>query len=125
MRIRSNHHRIPGSSISANGIRPLQSKVDAIDNFPRPTTVKVVQEFLGMVNYYHRFIPHAAATLSPLYDMVSWKKKTLNWTATQDAAFAAIKQALAEAATLAFPNPLVKLILSTDVSIVAIGAVLE
>jgi cleavage and polyadenylation specificity factor subunit 1 len=107
-----------GYSISADGIRPLQSRVHAIDNFPRPTTVKGVQEFLGMINYYHRFIPHAAATLAPLYDAVSGKRKTLQWTVANDTAFT-------NAATLAFPNPRANLILSTDASNVAIGAVLE
>ncbi|XP_066966226.1 uncharacterized protein [Macrobrachium rosenbergii] len=46
-----------GHKISLEGIRPLASKVAADTRFPTPTSVKAVQEFLGMVNYYRRFIP--------------------------------------------------------------------
>lgn len=43
-------------------------KVDAITIFPRPRTVKSLQEFLGMVNFYNCFLPHAAHLMRPLYE---------------------------------------------------------
>ena len=46
---------------------PLPEKVDAIRSFPTPTTVKQLQEYLGMVNFYHRFVPSAAALMQLLY----------------------------------------------------------
>jgi hypothetical protein len=60
-----------GYHIDAEGIRPVTDKVAAIKQFPRPTTIKATQEFLGMMNYYHRFIPNAAAILTPLYNVTS------------------------------------------------------
>ena len=57
-----------GHRVTAKGIRPLQSKVTAVKNFERPHTVKALQRFLGLVNFYHRFLPGIAATMRPLTD---------------------------------------------------------
>ena len=46
-----------GHRVTKDGALPLPSKVEAVAQFPRPLTVKALQEFLGMVNFYHRFIP--------------------------------------------------------------------
>ena len=108
--------------ISGDGVRPLPSKVDAVNKFPKPTTVKQLQEFLGMINYYHRFIPNAAEILSPLYRLSDTKQKELEgWTPDHEHA----KEALVQAATLATPTSTDKLYLVTDASNIAIGAVLE
>ena len=115
-----------GHDISGDGIRPLSSKVEAVNRFSRPTTVKQLQEFLGMINYYHRFIPNAAEILLPLYHLSSSKQKELEaWTPTHEHSFISAKNALAQAATLATPNNTNKLYLVTDASNIAIGAVLE
>ena len=115
-----------GHDISGDGIRPLPSKVDAVNKFPKPTTVKQLQEFLGMINYYHRFIPNAADILSPLYRLSSSRQKELEgWTPAHEHSFLAAKKALAQAATLATPTSADKLYLVTDASNIAIGAVLE
>ena len=112
--------------ISGDGIRPLPSKVEAVSRFPRPTTVKQLQEFLGMINYYHRFIPNAAEILHPLCNLSSAKQKKLEaWTPTHVHSFISAKNALAQAATLATRNITNKLYLVTDASNIAIGAVLE
>ena len=114
-----------GYEINGHGIRPVQDTVDTIKNNPLPTTVKQVQEFLGMLNYYHRFIPKAANILSPLYDVIAGNTKTLEWGAEQDQAFHAAKNALAAAAILNYPVPNAPLYLVTDASNIAVGAVLE
>ena len=113
-----------GHDISGDGIRPLPSKIDAVSKFPKPTTVKQLQEFLGMINYYHRFIHNAAGILSPLYRLSSTKHKELEgWTAAHEHSFLAAKEALAQADTLATPTNTDKLYLVTDASNIAIGAV--
>ena len=116
-----------GHDISRDGIRPLASKVDAISKIPKPTTtVKQLREFLGMINYYHRFIHSAAGILSPLYRLSSTKQKELEgWTAAHTLSCLAVKEALAQAATLATPSNTDKLYLVTDASNIAIGTVLE
>ena len=114
-----------GHRISAKGVRPLRSKVSAVESFPVPQSIKSLQEFVGMVNYYHRFIPNIAATMAPLYMSLAGKPKTLTWGPPQAAAFLAAKRALSAAAYLQFPAPGAPLILSTDASDVALGGVVE
>ena len=62
-----------GHEISGDGIRPLSSKVKAIQDYPTPTTIKELQTFLGMVNYYHRFLPMAASKMASLYNVLAKK----------------------------------------------------
>ena len=59
-----------GHEISGDGIRPLSSKVKAIQDYPTLTTIKELQTFLGMVNYYHRFLPMAASKMASLYNKI-------------------------------------------------------
>ena len=114
-----------GHTISSGGVKPLTSKVDAVRRFPKPTTVRALQEFIGMVTFYHRFLPGIAKILTPLYTMLKGKPKKLEWTPDADAAFNHAKDALADATMLSFPAPGAKLQLTTDASNTAIGAVLE
>ena len=72
-----------GQEISADGVRPLPSKLQSIIDVPRPTTKVELQRYLGMVNFYHRFLPGIASTLSSLHSLVAAAKspKTkLVWT---------------------------------------------
>ena len=57
-----------GHMVSARGIIPLPDKVAAISAFPRPGTVGQLMSYLGMVNFYRRFIKEAAGVLKPLTD---------------------------------------------------------
>ena len=114
-----------GHIVSNDGIRPNSTKVEAIERFPRPTTVKGVQEFLGLVNYYGRFVPNAAGHLAPLYDAIAGRNKDFVWTDACTSAFEDAKSALAHAATLSYPVPGQPISLTTDASNVAVGACLE
>ncbi|GFN87763.1 hypothetical protein PoB_001426900 [Plakobranchus ocellatus] len=116
-----------GHQVSQYGSIPFPSKVKAITDFPKPSTVKGLQEFLGMVNFYHRFIPHAASLLLPLHCALqkSHSQKGLSWTADMDMAFASCKEALAEATMLNHPKHGTHISLTTDASDQAIGDVLE
>lgn len=116
-----------GHHVSAAGLRPLADKVSAVKDFPRPSCVKQVQEFTGMMNYYHRFISHAADILAPLYNLTSPKKKkgVFEWTNEHESAFISAKDALANAALLAFPDPHRPVQLATDASDIAVGGVLQ
>jgi Reverse transcriptase (RNA-dependent DNA polymerase) len=57
-----------GHRVSAAGVAPLQSKVQAVEQFPRPQSIKQLMTFLGMLNFYRRFLPQAAKVLKPLTD---------------------------------------------------------
>ncbi len=55
-----------GHYVDRHGIRPLESKVQAIREFPLPNSQRKLREFLGLINFYHCFLPHCAASLQPL-----------------------------------------------------------
>ena len=78
-----------------------------------------------MVNFYHRFVPRAAAILRPLYTALAGKPKHLQWSTELTAAFSVSKQALANSTLLAHPRPDVPVAVTVDASSVAVGAVLE
>uniref|UniRef100_A0A669CLV2 Gypsy retrotransposon integrase-like protein 1 n=1 Tax=Oreochromis niloticus TaxID=8128 RepID=A0A669CLV2_ORENI len=116
-----------GHRISAEGVVPLPDRVQAVSAFPRPMSVKALQEFLGMINFYNRFLPRAAHLLQPLYAALKGKtaKDPVDWLPECVHAFSAAKSALADAALLAHPLPSAEITLTTDASDVAVGGVLE
>jgi hypothetical protein len=115
--------------ISSEGTQPPATRVSAINNFPRPETVKDLRPFLGIVNFYRRFVKNAASIQVPLHaDLKNPKKndKTcIQWTTDSESAFAKCKSALSEAALLAHPLMDAPLRLTTDPSDTATGGVLE
>ena len=114
-----------GHVCDAHGIKPLPCKVEAIRKVKPPTTIKELQRFLGMINYYRRFIKSAAHHLFHLFEALGTKPKRLNWSVEMQASFDSIKEALANATMLHHPDPTLPLSLTTDASDVAIGAVIE
>ena len=70
-----------GHWISAKGLQPSMTKVQAITDAPKPTRVSELKSFLGLVNYYAKFISNLATILSPLYKLLGrtqawqWKEE--------------------------------------------------
>ena len=60
-----------GHRVCSEGISTLPSAVNAIVNFARPEKQQTLRRYLGMVNYYHRFIPHCADELTPLINLLT------------------------------------------------------
>ena len=117
-----------GHQIDSHGIRPLADKVKAVVDFPQPTTPRKLREFLGLVNFYHWFIPNAAHTLRPLHQLLQAAKdgrSKLCWTQQATSAFEASKQALASATMLSYPKPDAPTSIMCDASDTAVGAVLQ
>ena len=116
-----------GHRVNGKGIVPLPTKVDVIKNYPKPSSVKQLQEFVGMVNFYHRFIPAAARTLKPLYSALSKEriKGNFEWTKDMEKSFLDAKSALISATMLVHPLAGAPISLTTDASDTAIGAVLQ
>jgi hypothetical protein len=116
-----------GHCITAEGIAPLPDKVRAIVEYPRPDDTAGLQRFLGTLNYYHRFVNHAADVLRPLYGALQGKPapKTVTWTPELNASFDGAKCALAEATCLIHPVDGADTCLHVDASQVAMGASLE
>ena len=111
------------------GLFTTQSKDGYHTKFPPPppTDSKQLQQFLGMINFYRKFLPNGAALLKPLYEAVkgTHKKTQLNWTLDMQTAFNAAKCSLSASATLAHPLPISTIALTTDASDIGIGACLE
>ena len=116
-----------GHQITAKGTIPLPSKVKAITQFPRPENVRSLQELLGMINFYHRFVPNAATLLRPLYGALKGKsqKQPLIWTDSMMSAYGNGLQALANAALLAHPHTDSPIAITSDASDNGVGACLE
>lgn len=117
-----------GYHISASGTKPLMSKVQAITDFPVPKNVKELRRFLGMLNFYRRFLPHSAAIQAPLNALLTGSVKAshpVNLTGETLLAFNKCKESLANAALLAHPDMQADLALVTDASDLAMGSVLQ
>ena len=65
-----------GHSVGVNGVDVLSTKVNAIREYPMPITRKDLKRFLGMVNYYNRFLPRIAEITAPLSEISGGPKKT-------------------------------------------------
>ena len=100
-----------GHHVCSEGISPLPSAVDAIVNFARPEKQRALRRYLGIVNYYHRFIPHCAAKLTLLNNLLTAANEghtrlslksnfDLKWNESADLAFIESKQILANATLL-------------------------
>ena len=114
-----------GHFVSYSGIKPLTEKVRAITEFPNPTDKKSLERFLGMMNFYHRFLPQIANHLTPLTEALKGKTKQLSWTSHCQTAFQLAKSTLANAVMLHHPDHKAPTKLSVDASNSAIGAELS
>ena len=80
-----------GHRISPDGLHPTPTKVKAIMEAPAPTNVSELKAFLGLVNYYGKFLSNLATTLAPLYKLLQ-KNVKWSWGATEKSAFEQIKK---------------------------------
>ncbi|GFV24327.1 gag-pol polyprotein [Trichonephila clavipes] len=109
---------------------PLPDKVQAVLDYKQPETVGSLRKFLGLLNFYRRFLPKAAEQQYLLSEFLKGSKgkkdsKPLNWSSEAITAFQRCKQALADAALLAHPSPSAPLALHVDASDYAIGGALH
>ena len=79
-----------GHVFSSRGVCLNSDKVEAITSTPAPLNIKKIQAFLGMCNYYFKFIPNFATVLAPLYDLLK-KNVPFHWGPEQHGCFVRIK----------------------------------
>ena len=116
-----------GHHITKQGTILLGQKC-IVREFLKPISIRGLQEFVGMINFYNRFLPHSAKILFTLYQAIGKNGKSINkitWSVDMDCAFDRAKEMLANATMLNHPDPSSPIALTADASDTAIGAVLE
>ena len=84
-----------------------------------------MQHFLGLVNFFRRFIPAAASLLARLTDALKKTATKFEWTPEMAASFAAAKKALVSATVSQHPNSNAEISLAVDASSTHVGGVLQ
>ena len=112
-----------GFIVGRDGVKPDPKKIEAVTAWPTPTTVKEVQQFLGLTNFFRKFILGYSNLTAPMTELT---KKNVNWfwSTACDKAFQELKSKLSTAPVLAIPDPAAPFELITDSCGFGIGAVL-
>ncbi|XP_060799470.1 uncharacterized protein K02A2.6-like [Neoarius graeffei] len=113
-----------GHIIDAAGLHKSPEKVRAIIEAPAPADISQLRSFLGMLNYYGRFIPDLSTVLQPLNELLN-KEKKWQWTSACASAFQQAKTLLTSQEVLTHYNPELPLRLACDASPYGVGAVLS
>jgi len=91
-----------GFTLENNLLRPQESKVKAIKEFPTPTTAKQVISFVSLASFYRRFIKDFAKIAKPMHDAA--KKEPFEWTEIAQKAFEELKEAMCSDTVLRMPR---------------------
>lgn len=113
-----------GHTITSEGLKPNNDKIDAVLKYPLPTSVTEIKSFLGLVGYYRKFIKDFARITRPMTLCLKKGRKILLDDEYKES-FEICKKILTNAPLLQFPDFEKPFILTTDASNYAIGAVLS
>ena len=113
-----------GHIISGEGVKTDPKKVEAVKNWHSPRTVRQVRSFLGMINYYSRFIYNLAEVAAPLHGITGRNAK-FKWEDEQYESFIKLKEKLITAPIMSYPRKEGMFILDTDASDRCMGACLS
>ena len=113
-----------GFVLSEDGVETDPSKIDALRNWLTPKSLRQSQDFVGLCQYYRRFVPRFSAIAAPLHAL-TMEGSSFVWTAQCQQAFTDLKDALTRADVLALPNEEGRFILDCDASDYGIGTVLS
>ena len=113
-----------GHVIDESGLDPTKEKVKAIQEAPQPHNVTELRSFLGIINYYSKFLPNLSVTLSPLYHLLK-KGVKWQWNEQHTTAFAKAKSTLQDDSLLVHYDSTRPLVVACDASPYGLGAVLS
>ncbi|KAE8205032.1 hypothetical protein CF327_g7674, partial [Tilletia walkeri] len=113
-----------GHIVSGNGVSMDPKKTESTDDWPTPKCVRDIQVFLGMANFYRRFIKNFSTMAEPLTRLLA-KSLPFAWGPEQDHSFSSLKQAFQSAPVRRIFRPDLPIRVSTDSSDFGIGGVLE
>ena len=114
-----------GYVIGRNGIRMAEDKVEAVVSWKRPESLTEVQSFLGFANFYRRFIQEYSRVAKPLTELTKKTEQKWQWTPEAETAFSELKRRFTSAPILAHFDAGKRVIIETDASDFAIGAILS
>ena len=112
-----------GHIVGREGLKVDPQKVVTVQQWPQPHNVQKLRQFLGLANYFRRFIRDYSSIATPLTRLTS-KTVPFEWTLACQEAFEKIKHALINAPVLTLPDPSAPYTVWSDASIVGSGAVL-
>uniref|UniRef100_H3GV16 Reverse transcriptase domain-containing protein n=1 Tax=Phytophthora ramorum TaxID=164328 RepID=H3GV16_PHYRM len=112
-----------GCLVGKNGVRPDPGKVRVINEWPTPSNVKELRQFLGLATYLCKYVSNYAGKIRPLSQLLK-KEAAWEWTADCQQAFEAVKQGLTEAPILAVADQDRPFHVVCDASDFAIGCAL-
>ncbi|OMJ22103.1 Retrovirus-related Pol polyprotein from transposon [Smittium culicis] len=115
---------ILGFTVSEHGQEIADTKISAVKDFPRPTSVPTLRRFLGMTSFCRSFIDNFTELAAPLYTLLQ-KDKAFDWDSDCETSFQKLKNAMISAPVLAHPDTSKPYIMYTDASNVGIGASLH
>ena len=116
--------RFLGHIFDQNGVSVDESKTSIVRDFPVPNTVKKVRSFLGLVNYYRRFIKGFSQITAPLRELLKNSIK-FQWSPECQRAFEQLKLLLISSPVLAMPDFNKPFILTCDASTKGIAYILS
>jgi RNase H-like domain found in reverse transcriptase len=113
-----------GYMLSADGLTMSEDKIQTICDWPEPWRVKDIQSFLGFANFYYNFIHNYLDITVPLTRLT---QKGIPWAFTEDCrkSFEFLKKAFTSAPILSHWVPGQPLVMETDASDYALGAILS
>ena len=112
-----------GETYTTQGCKPSDTKVKAIMEMPKPTTLKDLQTFLGMIQYLSKFSVRIAGIAELLRDLMK-KHAPYAWGPEHNQAFDNIKKEIVQAPILRYYDPKKETVLQTDASIKGLGTCL-
>ena len=113
-----------GFVVGSQGVKMDPSKVAAITFWPVPKSVHDIRVFLGLANFYRRFIDNFSKVAAPISALLR-KNRTFQWTAEAQAAFESLRTSFTTAPILHHFDSSLPTVLETDASDYAVSAVVS
>ena len=123
LKLRQSQVPFIGHLLTAEGLKPDPSKVQAIVDYPVPTNLAELRTFLGMVQYLAKFCQHLSTASQPLRQLEK-KEIEWHWQHPQDKAFKEIKELITKAPVLQYFDVSKNVTIQCDASQYGIGATL-